>query len=425
MRVLLSAYSCEPGRGSEPGVGWNVVHEVSKYHEVWVLTRPDESRSAIEAVLAHTPNPNLHFVYFTLPIWSDSHRFGQMGGMQLHYYLWQIKAYFVARRLHRQINFDLVHHVTFGNYWGACYLSLLPIPFIWGPVGGGEIAPKPFWQDFSFHAKVYESLRDVTRWVGERDPFLHLTAQRSSVALVTNSETLTRVKLLGAKNIEKFASQTGINDTELAQLENVASLTSTSPIRFVSIGRLLHWKGFHLGLRAFAQAGLEQGEYWVLGDGPERQRLEQLAQDLKIHNRVFFLGLKSRSETLDIFGKCHVLVHPSLHDFSPTVCLEALAAGRPVLCLDLGGPGVQITPETGIKVPALYPEQTVNDLAAAMHRIAENPDLYSEMSKAAKKRARQLYTWDLKGKELVALYERVLSGNSKASEASTTSCPGD
>ncbi|WP_318780277.1 hypothetical protein [Atlanticothrix silvestris] len=38
MRILISAYACEPGQGSEPGVGWNVVREVSKYHHVWVLT---------------------------------------------------------------------------------------------------------------------------------------------------------------------------------------------------------------------------------------------------------------------------------------------------------------------------------------------------------------------------------------------------
>jgi hypothetical protein len=38
MKILISAYSCEPGMGSEPGVGWNIAREVAKYHEVWVLT---------------------------------------------------------------------------------------------------------------------------------------------------------------------------------------------------------------------------------------------------------------------------------------------------------------------------------------------------------------------------------------------------
>ena len=98
--------------GSEPGVGWNIAREVANYHEDWVITRPDESQDIIEAELARNPVPNLHFVYFTLPFWKDSQRWGHTGGMQLHYYLWQIQAYFVARRLHQKIGFDLMHHVT-------------------------------------------------------------------------------------------------------------------------------------------------------------------------------------------------------------------------------------------------------------------------------------------------------------------------
>ena len=64
--------------------------------------------------------------------------------MQIHYYLWQIQAYFKAFRLHQEIEFDVVHHVTFVKYSTPSFLSLLPVPFVWGPVGGGESAPKTF-----------------------------------------------------------------------------------------------------------------------------------------------------------------------------------------------------------------------------------------------------------------------------------------
>ena len=99
MKVLISAYSCEPGKGSEREVGWSVIREAAKRHQVWVLTRPDESKEAIEAELARHPITNLTFVYFTLPFWQDSLRWGQSGAMQIHYYLWQIQAYFIARTL--------------------------------------------------------------------------------------------------------------------------------------------------------------------------------------------------------------------------------------------------------------------------------------------------------------------------------------
>lgn len=172
LKILVSAYACEPGRGSEPGVGWNLVRQVSQYHQVWVLTS-NCHRSGIEAELARNPLPNLHFVYFdpfgwTLD-WGDEGKKVQWG-VQFHYYLWQIWAYFVARKLHQEIKFDLAHHATYVQYARPSFISLLPIPFIWGPVGGGESAPKPFWKDFSLRGKRYEALRNLARGIGELDP---------------------------------------------------------------------------------------------------------------------------------------------------------------------------------------------------------------------------------------------------------------
>lgn len=406
MKVLLSAYSCEPGRGSEPGVGWNVVREVANYHEVWVLTRPDESGAVIDAELARNPVPNLHFVYFTLPIWANGWRWGSTGAMQLHYYFWQIQAYFVARRLHRQIKFDLVHHVTFVKYSNPSFLSLLPVPFIWGPVGGGESAPKAFWQDFSLRGKAYETLRDLARWLGESDPFVRLTAQRSALARATTEDTAKRLHQIGARNVQVF-SQVGLSKEEIGCLTQHA-MPDTSPVRFISIGRLLHWKGFHLGLRAFAQAALPDAEYWILGDGPESGRLQALTEELGITRQVKFWGELPRDKAFHMLGECNVLVHPSLHESGGFVCLEAMVAGRPVICLNLGGPAVQVTEDTGFKVPALTPEQAVRGLAEAMAHLAKDSELRVRMGQAGQKRVSEAYSWETKGQSLARLYEEIL-----------------
>lgn len=407
-KVLISAYSCEPGRGSEPGVGWNVVREVAKYHEVWVLTRPDESGAVIEAELVRNPVPNLHFVYFTLPVWADGWRWGSTWAMQLHYYFWQIQAYFVGRRLHSKIGFDIVHHVTFVKYSNPSFLSLLPIPFIWGPVGGGESAPKAFWQDFSFGGKTYETVRDLARWIGEQDPFVRLTAQQSVLTQATTEDTAKRLHKIGARNVQVL-SQIGLSQEEIARLAQHA-MPDTCPVRFISIGRLLHWKGFHLGLRAFAQADLpNNAEYWLLGDGPEQSRLQSLAKELGITSRVKFWSELPRDETLHKLGECVALIHPSLHDSGALVCLEAMAAGRPVLCLDLGGPSVQVTQETGFKIPAHTPDQVVRDLAKAMAHLVKDSDLRVRMGQAGQKRVSEIYSWETKGQSLSQLYEKILA----------------
>lgn len=80
------------------------------------------------------------------------------------------------------------------------------------------------------------------------------------------------------------------------------------------MGRLIHWKGFHLGLRAFAVANIADSEYWIVGDGPKREELKLLAKELGVEDKVHFWGFLPRSETLQKLGESHVLVHPSLHD---------------------------------------------------------------------------------------------------------------
>jgi glycosyltransferase involved in cell wall biosynthesis len=407
MKILISAYSCEPGKGSERGVGWNVAREVAKYHEVWVLTRPDESQEAIEAELARNPIPNLHFVYFTLPIWGGGWRWGSNGAMQIHYYLWQIQAYFVARRLHKEIGFDIIHHVTFVKYSNPSFLSLIPVPFVWGPVGGGESVPRPFWQDFSWRSTVYELARLLIRSIGERDPFVYITAKKSAVVRATTRDTAERLYNLGIPTVE-IVSESGLLEEEIEHLAQY-KIPDASPLRFISIGRLLHWKGFHLGLRAFAQANLPDAEYWVVGDGPELVRLQTLAQDLGIAQRVKFWGKLPREQALAKLGDSHVLVHPSLHDSGGWVCIEAMATGRPAICLDLGGPAVQVTEETGFRIQPQNPEQAVRDLATAMIHLAKNPELLTSMGEAGRNLVNQCHSWQVKGKELVQLYEEIVS----------------
>ncbi|MEA5506343.1 glycosyltransferase [Halotia wernerae UHCC 0503] len=399
--------------GSEPGVGWNTVCELGQYHKIWVFTRED-NRSYIEAELSNKPIPGLEFVYVDLPgskWWKLS-----LGGVHLHYYLWQIKAYLLARKLHEEIGFDVSHHVTYVRYSSPSFISLLPIPFIWGPVGGGESAPKAFWKNFGFRGKMYEIIRSMAHQLGESDPFVNLTIQNSTLIRATTEDTAKRLRQMGATNVQVY-SESGLSQQEIQQLAQRPILDNCQ-IRFISMARLLHWKGIHLGVQAFAQADLpDDAEYWILGDGPERERLQILAEELGVSNRVKLWGRLSRSETLDKLSKCHVLVHPSLHDSGGWVCLEAMAAGCPVICLDLGGPSVQVTAENGLKIQAHTPEQAVQDIAQAMMCLAQDPELRLRMGHAGQKRVVQFFKWDVKAESLAQLYEEMVQGHEYSDKA--------
>lgn len=401
LKILLSAYACEPCKGSEPGVGWDFARHMAEHHDVWVLTRSN-NRQVIENELACNPVPGLHFIYHDLPAWVRFWKRGQKG-VQLYYYLWQLTAITVVRQMHREMKFDLVQHVTFVKYWAPSALAFLDeVPFIWGPVGGGESAPLSFWPSFGLRGIIYETLRSLARRLGELDPFVRRTARRATLALATTPETASRLRRMGVRQVKIFG-QLGLSEAELRLLRALPN-PSHKPKVFLSLGRLLHWKGFHLGIMAFAQSGLSDAQYWIVGDGPERKRLERLAKRLDVADRVRFFGQLPRAEVLDIMSQSHALVHPSLHDSGGWACMEALAAGRPVICLNLGGPAILVTDETGFKVSARNPDQAVAELAEIMRQLGTSNELWRQMGNHARQQIQQNCCWRSKVKIMSKLY---------------------
>jgi glycosyltransferase involved in cell wall biosynthesis len=411
LKVLISAYCCEPDRGSEPGVGWNVALGLARHHDVWVLTR-GANRAAIEAALPEDPALVIEFVYFDLPDWARSWKRG-MRGLQLYYYLWQLGAGGVARALHRRLAFDLVHHLTLGKYWAPSFLWRLDAPLVWGPVGGGESAPTTYYRSYGVRGVVYELSRTLAQWLAHLDPFVNLTARRSRIALVATPETARRVERLGARCIRYVPGQTGVSHEDMQFLDGSVD-RAPRPFRVLTVGRLLHWKALHLGLEAFARAELAGAEYWIIGDGPEELRLRRLAASLGMWERVVFRGQIPRREALALLRRCDVLMHPSVHDFSPTVVFEAMAARKPILCLGLGGPAVQVSPETGVVVPAADPTQAVVGLARALRRLESNAALRRRMGAAGRQRVEALHTWDRNVATLLDVYEEAVGSSSHA-----------
>ena len=405
LKVLVSAYACESSKGSEPGVGWNWVNQISRFHDVWVITRENNKESIEESKTKM--NSSVNYEYYDLPRWM---RFWKKGnrGVYLYYYLWQIGAYFVARRLHKKVQFNIVQHITFGVYWMPSFMSFLNIPFIHGPLGGAESAPAEFYKTFSIRGKFYEWLRNTVRWLAEKDPFVIFSIRNAKVVLAKVNETDKRLRQLGAKKVEIFP-ESGISKDELKKLNEI-SVNESKYFRLISIGRLLHWKGFHLGLMSFAhfQKVFPQSEYYFIGEGPELNNLKLLAQNLGISSKVKFFNKLPRDKALKKLAECDVLVHPSLHDSGGWVCLEAMASGKPVICLDLGGPSMQVTNQTGFKVPAKSPEQAVRDISESMIKLAGDKKLINQMGNAARERVEKHFDWDNKGEWVNKIYQELV-----------------
>ena len=407
LRVLMSAYACEPGRGSEPGVGWNLAKAMSERHDVWVLTRAN-NRDAIEAELEKRPVPNLHFLYYDLPRWASWWK-KKGRGTQAYYYLWQRNASRIAKLAHERHSFDLAHHVTFVRYWSPAAASRIGIPFVWGPVGGGESMPRAFLRQLSFLSKIYERTRLIVQWVGEHDPWVRATARRSNMAISVTPETTNRLRYMVRCPISEIPA-VALDPEELQQFDKAERRENKNAgVTFISVGRLLGWKGYHLSIRAFAQADLPDARYVILGEGPEKGNLNSLAKELGIQDRVEIVGAVPRPEVLERLGDADVFLHPSLHDSGGWATLEAMTAGLPVICLDIGGPAVQVNSDIGRKIAAITPDQAIEDLARAMRELVVDSNLRNRLGEAARQHVASEFTWENKVENISNIYSKALS----------------
>ena len=390
--ILLSAYACDPSKGSEHAVGWNWAIELSAQgHEVWVLTR-EKHRNAIEAWLSRQPVPNLHVVYLEPPAWAASWR--REHSDYPYYFLWQVVAYRKARELASRIPFAWVQHVTYVSIRVPSFMGLLGIPFVFGPVAGGEVAPLPLRRQYPLRGWLIDFLRDASNaWV-RLDPLMNLTFAKAASILVTSEQSKS---LVPRKYRSKARVQLAIGLEPTPQHADPSGKSRPGPgFRVLFVGKLLYWKGLHLAFHAFANLLRSQPDarFTVIGTGGDARWLHRVAERLGIAHAIDWVDGMSRHELLQAYSDYDVFLFPSLHDSGGMAVLEALASGLPVICLDLGGPGILVDAESGIVVstPRKREAEVVSGLSEALERLARDPEFRMALGAGARTRAEQ-FTW--------------------------------
>jgi glycosyltransferase involved in cell wall biosynthesis len=402
IKPLFIAFACEPELGSEPRIGWNCVYQASRTRPVWVITDALH-RNSIEAHLAGKEEPNINVVYYA-PIRIGQWIWRRPFMLNIYYYLWHRGAAKLARKLHEEHHFDVVHHVSYIRYWMPSAAGFIGIPFVWGPVGGGESAPSGFLRGSSIRACAEEVMRSAMRWLFEQDPALRKCAQTADVGIASSFESAARMKRLRVKKLMTLSCIGIIPGQTVPALDRPAD----AKVRFISVGRLLYWKGFQFGLRAFAKANLPDAEYVIVGAGPELKNLQSLAARLGIEDRVKFTGQLPLRDGLEQFKQADVLVHPSLHDSGGMVLLEAMELAKPVICLEVGGPALLVDSRNGFAIPAISVSQVIEETAQAMVQLASDPDLRKRLGEAGRHRAISEFSWESKTKQFEEIYRKII-----------------
>lgn len=224
-KVLISAYACEPGKGSEQGVGWRWLLEIAQHAEVWLITRKNNQES-IEKELPPDLCTCIHFIYFDLPRPLRSFKRGQ-SGLYLYYALWQWGAYRCAKAIIRVQRFDFCQHLTFGSMWMPTFMHMLGIPFIWGPIGGGEAIPLQLIAYLPLKSRLAQYTRCLLIRFAMFNPFFNGPA-RAARAIIVRTEDSARVFPARYQNKVLVMLETGVDEHQLAVVGPLA-VNGTKP----------------------------------------------------------------------------------------------------------------------------------------------------------------------------------------------------
>lgn len=402
IKVLVSAYACEPDKGSEPGVGWNWAKQISRFAETWVITRANNIE-AMKRELTDNPDFDLYFLYYDVPKWLSFWK-KRTRGLYLYYLLWQIGAYRLAKKVNKEKHFDIVHHITFGNLWLPTFMPLLNIPFIWGPIGGGEQIPKAFRKGYYLRSKVKEILRDVILNMLKVNLLVLYTSNKANIIIVKTKDTANKIPNSNRKKV--------IATTDVAANPDTIKLLSkeSNNLQIIAVGRLDAWRGFDLLIKAFSRIKDDkEGKLLILGEGSDKKRLQTICKGENLGNAVIFPGQVEKEKYFEYLSISSIFVNPNLKEGGVTVLFDALSSGLPVICMDITGSAEIITDDCGIKIKPINPEQTVNELATALMKLVNDPDLRKRMGDAGRRRVQEHYTWEKKGEFIRQIYEKVLS----------------
>lgn len=396
-KVLLSAYACVPTLGSEEGTGWTYASTLSQNGlEVHCLTKKD-GKADIEPILNDGFFPNLAVHYVLLPAWVDKFCNSNLIGMYFHYLYWQWSAYKLGRQLDRIHHFDLVHHVTYGSIQLGSFMYKLRKPFIFGPVGGGQRAPKSLKRYFGAYWSR-EWMRDVVGTVLQYvNPGFYKSVKLANRVIVTNLDTYAMARRLRPELPIDRIWDAGLRASFIPDQPIDHTPTGVGPLKLLWVGRLLPRKALELTIQALGQVSPDVPVTLTIvgGKGEMAADVPRYIEQYGVGDRVNWAGHVTYEEVKAFYAQSDVFFFTSLRDSCPHQLLEAMAYSLPVITLNLHGQAELVDETTGIRVAIGEEEQVVSDLARAVEWMYNHPAERQTMGRTGYSFA-QSQVWDLK-----------------------------
>lgn len=417
LTVLVHAYACNPNYGSEEGVGWGWVSAISEHHDLHVLTAAYH-RADLEAALESAPRlrerVRFHYIpqrawhYRPTPVWKWIEESIMKPVMLAAYRSWQRDAYKFAKKLSASTKFDLVHVITYVGFRFPGQFWKLPLPLVWGPIGGLENTPWRYFSALGTAGAIKFAGRNVINTLHR----LLLPAPKKAFRKAEGG-VIAATSRIG----EDIAKSYGVESVVRCEIGAVGQLDPAKLARRQE-GKALRivWSALHANFKALpllfqALVTLPHTVDWtltVLGSGPLTNRWQELARSLGLADRVDWAGRVSRDVAIARMSESHVMVVTSLHDLTSSVLIEALCVGLPVVCPDHYGFRDAIDDSCGFKIATTSLTGISQGMASALTVLHDDEARRQRLARGALVRSKN-YSWEETGRLVSRIYEKKLN----------------
>ena len=409
MNILISAYACQPLKGSEPGVGWNLSLALSRKHHVTVVTRL-KNKEGIESYLNNHPEINMEFIYHDLPQWILNLK--EKMGTQLYYILWNLTLKNKIKKWVKKHPIDIIHHLTFNQYRTPSFGFFINKPFVFGPIGGAELIDTAFDRDLEPATLKRENYRrsgkdfKLLSWLTRR------TKQKKMI-LFSATENKTRMgQVLQSKTtILKVLPSIAISPSDF---DLPTSPEVEDEFNMIYAGRAIDWKGLLFFLRAFgaAKKQLYNAKLTLIGIRSEEERATVMnwIAECGLTDKVELINFMPRPELLKMLTHANLFIYPAFRDSGSMAVLEACALGCPSICFDAGGQDA-FPDNTIVKVKVIHGDysRTLTGFSEKLVWAYNHQEKLKEYGTRAKLFAHREMVWDKKAEAISACYEELMN----------------
>lgn len=248
------------------------------------------------------------------------------------------------------------------------------------------------------------AFRDEEPATHRRRRVTHYALQRACSVVFGDKKVFDKILVSGGERTRESLSWAGCPDHNMIDVvdSGISEKIRSVPViqhegqnfKFISTGRMDPHKGIDLSITALEHTK-QPITLDIVGRGKEEERLKALVAERGLHNRVRFLGwLESHDALIELMTGYRGYVFPSLAEANGIVVQEAMMLGLPVICLKWGGPTMLADDDSACLVEPRSRDYVVREIAAAMDRLATEPDTANRIVQNARAIASRRFSWD-------------------------------